>query len=214
MYKFSKSDAWEENNQQAPSSPDHRSWVFTLEKVCALKTIPFTMPLKLDTNYVQMKDKALYCCPRLLCLCYKSQSTTQSPHRLKDFVYHCYALDLSHHDILCHYIHHGNWNTDMSNNVNKQWSFVSCPPEATRAKIGVHDKIPSDLAIYMRQALSRDIWWSLLELINGHIIETRHQAPPSWCDKSQKDTSFFNHTSSPIHTCNLYMVGRRPNIGP
>jgi hypothetical protein len=40
---------------------------------------------------------------------------------------------------------------------------------------GAHDWIPSDLIIYRRQALNRDIWWSLLKLFNGQIIEGMHQ---------------------------------------
>jgi hypothetical protein len=45
-FKFSKSDASKKRNKaQAPSSLDHRSQVFTLKKVLALKTMPSTRSL-------------------------------------------------------------------------------------------------------------------------------------------------------------------------
>ena len=76
--------------------------------------------------------------PTCRCHCYESRITKQSPHRHEDPILYYKTSDLSHHDILCHCLHHGNQNTDVSHTVSRQQSFASHPTKATRAEIGAH----------------------------------------------------------------------------
>jgi hypothetical protein len=146
--KFSQSDAYKKETVHKHHhhpilnlrfSPWRR---FALSKQCLQQGHCQAQPIKARPWVFIMKAKTLYsacaAAPTCRCRCYESRITKQSPHRHEDSIRHYKALDLSHHDVLRHCLHHGNRNTDVSHNVNRYRSFASHPLEATRAEIGVH----------------------------------------------------------------------------